>query len=651
MCGIYGQIALTKAKDACGLALQHRGPDAAGRQDLLLKSANQWVSLLHRRLSIIDLSEESNQPMTNEDGSIWIVYNGEIYNFLELKQELVAAGHQFRSNGDSEIVIHGYEEWGEKVFTRLRGMFALALWDSRSNRMLLVRDRIGKKPLFYYLDKTRLFFGSEIKSILASQEVPVEPDLESIDDYLTYLYFPPPRTAFKNIKKLPPATCLSIQVESDGTLNAQQREFWDPLASSAQPVEQSEEAWLEQMSCLVREATNIRLVSDVPLGLTLSGGLDSSTITAIVAQESGQRPETFTVGFRGSKFYNELPSANLVASHFNTNHHVLEADASCTEHLSRVVRHFDEPFGNPTAVLQYILTKLMRQHVTVALSGEGADELFGGYVRYAGAALASQYRKFPRFVTGGLGRHLAERMHDAVDGRHGYRRVREFLQSGWQSEEDMYIDWVGYFSAEEKRELYSPSLAQHVRGRDAGDFLRQRFRRGADLDPINRLGYVDLVSFLACNCLEYSDRMAMANSLEARCPFTDHKLVEFAMQMPGRMKTGWFQTKLPLRKMMNGILPEQILRNKKLGFNPPLPLWIEGELKPLIEELLSPEAVRRRGLFQPKAVETLLADHRAKRRDNALKIWGLLMLEVWFQMYVDDSQVTDGVPDAYAAAH
>jgi asparagine synthase (glutamine-hydrolysing) len=313
--------------------------------------------------------------------------------------------------------------------------------------------------------------------------------------------------------------------------------------------------------------------------------------------------------------------------------------------MTKVVRHFDEPFGNPTAILEYIITRLMRKHVTVAISGDGGDELFGGYVRYAGAALARRYRVLPKFITKGLVSRLSTLMSDATDGRHGFRRVREFTQSAWQAEEEMYIDWVGYFSEAEKQDLYAPAFAAEVGDRDSGDFLRQFFRRGAHLDPLSRLGYVDSASFLCCNCLEYADRMSMANSLEVRAPFTDYRLLEFALQVPQKMKVRRMTTKWITRQALRDVLPREILEKKKMGFNPPLPQWINGELKPVIRQLLSPKTVESRGIFRLEAVQQLLRDHEEHRRDNALKIWALLMIEVWQRMYFD-GQSEDAVLEA-----
>lgn len=635
MCGIYGQIANNPARSACGLSIRHRGPDDAGEKVFPVQGTNLCVTLVHRRLSIIDLSPAGHQPMSNEDGTVWITFNGEIYNFQELRTQLLAANHTFKSKTDTETILHGYEEWGDDIIRRLHGMFALAIWDTRGRKLVLARDRVGKKPIFYYSGNNGFFFGSEIKSLLASGEVPATADPGALHDYLTYLYFPSPHTAYAGIRKLPPATILTVQVGLDGQLVNRQETYWDPVEAAGAAETLSYPQAVEKARYLMDEAVRIRLMSDVPLGVFLSGGLDSGTITAFAAKNCVQPVKTFSIGFRNNQCFDEIEQANEVASRFGTDHHVLQVNAQCAEHIGTVVRHFDEPFGNPTAILEYILTKHMREHVTVALSGDGGDEAFGGYVRYAGAWLAQKYRALPSLITRGLVARVSRLLRDDTSGRHAHRRIREFLESAWLPQEEMYLQWVGYFSEAEKHSLYTPEFASQVGGRDSGDFLRTLFRRGSRLEPLNRLGYVDLSSFLASNCLEYADRMSMANSLEVRCPFTDHQIVEFGLSIPFEWKYRPGNTKRIVRDAMQGVLPESVLRKKKMGFNPPLPQWINSELKPLIAEMLSRKAIEHRGIFQPQAVERLLQDHAEGKRDNALKIWGLLMLEVWHRIYID----------------
>ena len=647
MCGIYGEISDRPAAAACGQLIRHRGPDDTGEQVFALHNPKVYVSLLHRRLSIIDLSPAGHQPMANEDETVWIIFNGEIYNFQELREQLIAAGHHFKSKTDTETIIHGYEQWGEDVIGRLHGMFALAIWDAKQRRLLLARDRIGKKPLFYYCDGSRFLFGSEIKSLLASRETPVQPDWEALHDYLTYLYFPPPRTAFAGICKLPPATLMTVQVCPDGRLVQHQKTFWDPIESAGASKEISLSDAIERTRELINEAVRCRLVSDVPLGVFLSGGLDSGSIAAFAARNSSDRIKTFTIGFQDSKFFDESRIASEVAAKLGADHQLLTVDAHCAGHMTTVIRHFDEPFGNPTAVLEYLLTRKMRQSVTVALSGDGGDEAFGGYVRYAGARMAQRYRKLPSAFTRGFMVRLSGLLRDDTRGRHGYRRVREFLESAWMPQQDMYLQWVGYFSESEKRSMYTSEFSRQVGSRDSGNFLRELFRRGDALDPLARLGYVDIASFLSGNCLEYADRMSMANSLELRCPLADHRIQEFGLSLPFAWKYRRGKTKWILREAMKGILPPSVLQGKKIGFNPPLPQWINRELRPLIADLLSARAVEQRGIFRPDAITALLQDHFEQRRDNALKIWGLLMLELWFRVYIDQKPDSDVEPLYY----
>jgi asparagine synthase (glutamine-hydrolysing) len=643
MCGIYGQISTRRAPQGCSHAIRHRGPDDAGTQTFAVPGTNLIVSLVHRRLAIVDLSRAGHQPMTNEDETVWIVFNGEIYNFQELRGELLAAGHRFRSGTDTETIVHGYETWGEGVISRLHGMFALAIWDATTRRLLLARDRVGKKPLFYHAADDKFLFGSEIKSLLASGEIGAVPNPRALDDYLTYLYFPGPQTAFEGISKLSPATTLTVEISPQGEVSHHLRTFWDPVEIAGAARVPSRKVALEKTRELIDHSVRVRLMSDVPLGVLLSGGLDSGAITAFAAKHSDTPVRTFSVGFRKHKRFDETKYANQVALRFATNHRTLEVDARCAEHMSTVVRHFDEPFGNPTAILEYLLTKHMREHITVALSGDGGDEAFGGYVRYGGAWMAQKYRMLPSFLTGGLLARLSPILRDDTQGRHSYRRVREFLESAWMPQEEMYLRWVGYFSTDEKRALYTPEFAAQVGPRDSGDFLRQLFRRGAALDPLNRLGYVDIASFLVGNCLEYADRMSMANSMEIRCPFTDHRILEFGLSIPFEWKFRPGKTKWIVRQALKGILPASVLKMKKIGFNPPISEWIASELKPVISALLSPEAVQQRGVFRPQAIAGLLRDHYERKRDNGLKIWALLMLEIWFQMYIDHEECAESL--------
>lgn len=633
MCGIFGELGLGPHMGNPGQVLRHRGPDDSGEEVLAVGGSPWSVRLQHRRLSIIDLSPLGRQPMHNEDGTIWITFNGEIFNFQQLRQELVRAGHCFSSATDTETIVHGYEEWGDAVVDRLRGQFAFGIWDQNRRRLLLARDRLGEKPLFYHYSSERFLFASEIKALFAAGSISRDPDFVAIDEYLTYLYFPPPRTAFRGIWKLPAATCLAVELRSLDKFEIRQWTYWDAATAIKQQPLARPADYIEECRELLLEATQLRMIADVPLGISLSGGIDSSAITAMAAQ-SGEPIQTFSVGFPNNAAFDETQFAGIVADQFKTNHRVLRPDVRSAAYLTTVVRHFDEPFGNPTAILQYLLTKSMREHVTVALAGDGGDELFGGYERYRGAALARMYRKLPTMVTRQFGK-AARHLREDTSGRHTFRRFREFAEFAWRGEIDMYFEWVAYYSALERRDLYTPEMAQKVGAEDSSAFLRSGFERGRSLDPISRLGYVDLVSFLSCNCLEYGDRMSMANALEIRTPFTDHKLVEFAFSVPPAAKIRGMTSKWILKKAMERILPAAILNKRKVGFNPPTPAWLANELRPVVAHFLSPQVVTRRGLFSPSVIARIQQDHYASRRDNTFKLWSLLMLELWFRMYLD----------------
>jgi asparagine synthase (glutamine-hydrolysing) len=638
MCGIFGQIAPWRAPSDCAESLRHRGPDDGGVHSLDVPGTGLFVSLAQRRLSIIDLSAAGRQPMSNEDGTVWITFNGEIYNFQELRRELIDAGHRFTSRTDTEVLVHGFEEWGEDLFPRLRGMFALGIWDVKTRRLTLARDHMGKKPIFYFFSPSRFYFASEIKALLATGDISLEPDATAIHDYLTYLYFPYPKTAYRSIWKLPPASVLHIDVLRDGTLSSQENRFWDAATAAHRSPPANLKSAIEEARALVEDVVKVRLMSDVPLGVFLSGGLDSGSIAAAAAKHHENGPlKTFSVGFGSQSAFDESGEASAVAQRLGTEHHTITADPECAKHIATVVRAFDEPFGNPTAILEYVLTKYVRKHVTVALSGDGGDEVFGGYVRYAGAALANRYRRLPKTLTRGVIAPLAARLSEDTAGHHGRRRLREFATSAWKPAPEMYLDWVGYFSDAEKTSLYTPEFAVEAGGANSGAFLMDLFARGGSIDALNRFAYVDLNSFLTGNCLEYADRMSMANSLEVRCPFTDHRLVEFGLRLPFDWKYRSGTTKYILREAMRGILPDAVLCKKKMGFNPPMPRWLSDELRPMIEQLLSDESVERRGFFRAAAVRTLLEEHFTARRDNALKIWALLVLELWCRMYVDRS--------------
>lgn len=586
------------------------------------------VSLGHRRLAVIDLAT-GQQPMSSPDGRYTVVFNGEIYNFREIRNELEGAGSSFTTQSDTEVLLAAFARWGIAGVERLRGMFAFAVWDAQEKALWLVRDRLGVKPLYYTRAGMHLLFASEMKALLAHPAVPRRMNPQAVDDFLAYLYIPAPQTIFEGIFELLPAHWLRWQ---SGQMRIER--YWDALPD---PQNQSEASARDALLERFQEAVRLRRISDVPLGAFLSGGLDSSSIVACLARDSSEPVRTFSLGFgAGEERYTELEYARIAATHFHTEHRELEIRARCAGLLPTVVAHFDEPFGNPTALLIYELSKLTRQHVTVALAGDGGDEVFLGYPRYRGVALHQRMAHLPGPLRSLLTRSAAL-CGESSRGAHGWRRLREFLESARLRWQQAYIRWVTYFSPEARSNLYAPAFRAAIGGYRAEQFMEGWFDRVAHCDPLSQASYVDLHTFLPHNVLEYGDRMSMAHGLEVRLPFTDHKLVELAMRLPARLKLRGSQTKHILRTAMRPRLPAQILQRSKLGLNPPLGIWLRGELAPLIDQHLSPVAVRRTGWFRPEAVAQLIGDFRSGRRDYSLHLWALLVLEQWRRQVLEQS--------------
>ena len=647
MCGIGGGISQYRLPwERVSPLLAHRGPEEEGIHE---EPAGEFrLGLVHRRLRVLDLSPAGRQPMSR--GSLTVVFNGEIYNFLELRRVLEEEGFEFRSSGDTEVILAAYARWGTASIPRLHGMFAFALWDGQRQELVLARDRVGKKPLFYCCAGNRFVFGSEIKAILAALDRTPEVDEQALDDYLTYLYIPYPKTIFRSIRQVEPGTWMRVKVGESG-LTTETHKYWDPMETDGRgsmPLG----GLRSHLQDLIAESVRCRLISDVPLGVLLSGGIDSSSITAMMARTSSEPVRSFSIGFPRHKTYDEIPFARQVAEQFGCTHTVLEAEPGCSKHLAKIVWHFDQPFGNPTAVLTYILSELTKRSVTVALAGDGGDELFGGYPRYIGAYLSRAPRALPGFLRSRLLPWLGQAIRDDTTGRHQFRRLREFLEDAGLPLIEMYLRWIGYFLKADKQALYTPEFAARVQEHDAGSFLRGLYAESDGLEPLNRLAYVDVKSFLCCNVLEYADRMSMAHALELRAPFTDHRLLEFALRVPFRLKFRYGESKWLLKQAMKPFLPPAVLNKRKLGFNPPVGAWINGELRDLPAALLNTKALEARGLFRPETVRLLLDSHRRGHRDYALHIWALMILEIWFRIYVDGrppESVQEDIDEAVAA--
>ena len=634
MCGITGGVPGIDVRvlERMAAALAHRGPDGEG---YFHAPGPAGASLGHRRLAVIDLAG-GRQPMTSADGRWTLVFNGEIYNFRELRRVLEDCGTAFRTNSDTEVLLEAWARWGVDVLERLRGMFAFAIWDGRDRALWLVRDRLGVKPLYYTMAGGRLLFGSEIKALLAHPAVPRRLRPAAVDDYLTFLYVPAPQTIFDGIEELPPAHWLRY---SNGA--AELHRYWQALPL---PAGEAKESAPEELCALLEESVRLRLVSDVPLGAFLSGGLDSSSIVALAARAQADPVRTFSLGFGvGEEHYTELDFARLVSGRYGTQHCELTIRPDCAELMPRVVALFDEPFGNPTSLLLHALSEVTRHHVTVALAGDGGDELFLGYPRYLGARLRRAWGEVPPPLRRGASA-LAQRIPEGTNGHHTRRRVREFFSGGSGSWQNAYIGWVTYFSPGMREELYSPEFRAAFGGHAAEQFLADRFAEVAGCDALSQASYVDLHSFLPHNVLRYGDRMSMAHALELRLPFTDHRLVEFALRLPTGQKLRGNETKRLLRTSMRHLLPEKTLRRSKLGLNPPLGRWLRGELAPLMDRYLSSEAVLRRGWFRPETVKRLREEFASGRRDYSLHLWGLLVLEEWARQYLDGAHTTEAVP-------
>ncbi|MGQ9560880.1 MAG: asparagine synthase (glutamine-hydrolyzing) [Candidatus Oleimicrobiaceae bacterium] len=599
----------------------HRGPDDEGFY------LADGVGLGMRRLSIIDLVT-GKQPMSNEDGSIWIVFNGEIYNHLTLRRTLEQRGHHFRTWADTEAIVHAYEEYGEGCPEHLNGMFAFAIYDTRHRRLLLARDRLGIKPLYYTFDGHRLVFGSELKSILRAPGVPRTIDFQALDAYLTFEYIPAPLSIFQGVAKLPQAHTLVIE---GGRL--QLRQYWDVNFGLGEPEQRSEQEWGEELVALLADAVKIRLMSDVPLGAFLSGGLDSSSVVAMMSRATDSPVKTFSIGF-GEATYNELHYARTVAKTFGTEHHeeVITPDAvGLTETL---IAHLDEPLGDFSIFPTYMVAKMTRRYVTVALSGDGGDELLAGYDTYLADRLARLYVRLPRVLRHRLIEPLAMGMRPTEKKKGLINRTVRFVQGMALPEHLQHVRWMIFLSQAQKESLYAPTLREALAGTNPYQFVEHYFHRVQGADPLSQQQYVDLKTYLPDDILVKVDRMSMAVSLEARVPFLDYRLVEMVGRMPAALRLRNGQTKYILRRAMRGILPEKILTRGKEGFSIPIKNWLRAELRPMMFDLLSQERLRQQGYFAPSYVAALVKEHLTGKANHSHQLWALMVFQKWHDLYM-----------------
>jgi len=612
--------------------LSHRGPDESG---IYLEKKTGRCGLAHRRLSIIDL-DTGQQPMGNEDGTVWISYNGECYNFAELRNALIAAGHRFKSKSDTEVIIHLYEQYDGSCVDYIRGMFAFAIWDERRGRLFLARDRMGKKPLYYGIHQGRFIFASQCKAILQVEGFPRRPDLKAIGDYLVLQYVPSPQSGFADIKQLPPAHTLTVNFDNFSAPEI--RRYWSI------PPEPVFKGSLAEAAELVRAelaaATKMRMISDVPLGAFLSGGFDSTIVVGLMSQASDQPIKTCTIGFT-EQSYNELPYARLAARRFSCDHdeHVVTAD--CQDAVEKLSFYYDEPFADSSALPTYYLSHLARSKVTVALTGDGGDECFGGYDRYK-ALYLSELVAASRVFSPLAGRRFWQKI-PTGEYRSFWRAIKRFMAATGLPPSQRYLRWMAVFDPDVLGHLLSESMARscdNLAGR--WGYFTEYFnstnspgRSEAARIRMQQAMYADGNAYLPGDLNTKIDRASMSIGLELRCPFQDHKVVELAYSLPVHYRHNGLMSKVVLRRAFKDLLPASIRRRRKMGFGVPVGRWFRKELRQIFMDTVLSAKASQRGYFQKKAIETLLEENDRGQEDHGQRLWALLMLELWHRRYID----------------
>lgn len=626
MCGIAGFVTDGEA-DADLLhsmcdSIRHRGPDDEGY------FIDGGVGLGVRRLAIIDV-KTGHQPIQNEDGTITVIFNGEIYNFPQLRSDLEAKGHRFATSTDTECIVHLYEEYADRCVEHMRGMFAFALWDARQQRLLLARDRVGKKPLYYRLTDRGIWFASELKALLQDPSLARELDLVALHHYLTFQYVPAPWSIYKGVRKLPPGHTASYRAPKFALDRYWRLKFADKLVLS-------EDEAAEQLKDRILDATRSRLISERPLGAFLSGGVDSSVVVAAMAETMSGPVKTFSVGFEDKNF-DERYYARLVAERFGTDHHELIVRPNVLDVLGKLVWHYDEPFADSSAIPSYYVAEAARKSVTVVLNGDGGDESFAGYDRYVANLMASKLR-----IPGRLQPLIGRILKGLPDGRRPgsfYRRAKRFSTVLLEGPETRYAHMMSYFANYQKQTLYSPEMSRAVGDIDSYGLLRQAFSESDAPDLVDATLDVDVNTYLPGDLLAKMDIATMANSLEARSPLLDHKVMEFAAALPSHMKIRGRSGKYILKKAARDWLPKEILTRRKMGFGVPLATWLRGDLRDLTHDSLTDSTARSRGYFEPSAVNKLLAQHEGGI-DHSPRIWALLWLELWHRTFIDNHATT-----------
>ncbi len=627
MCGITGFVyknghaADRELLEAMNFAIYHRGPDEDGF------FVHENVGLAMRRLSIIDLAS-GQQPIFNADRTKCIVFNGEIYNYQELRQGLIDRGHELFTKSDTEAVLRLYEESGPDSLQHLRGMFAFAIWDDVDKSLFLARDRVGKKPLLYSRQSNGdLIFGSEFQALLKHPSISREVDHDAIDSYFTYLCVPAPQTGFKAIRKLEPGHWLRWK---DGEVET--RRYW--LPDFSKKIKISEEEAIGETTRLIREATKLRMISEVPLGAFLSGGVDSSVVVALMAQESDAPVKTFSIGFEEQDF-SELKYARAVAEHVGAEYNEFIVRPNAVDVLPTLIDHYGEPYADSSAIPTYYVSKETRKHVTVALNGDGGDESFGGYERYAAMRLAEIYQRFPAalrkiFVEMPVGVLPSSELR-----RSRIRDVQRFIQAANLSRSERYYYWMSGIKESMKNELYTEEFKRDRNGNSPFHFIDQWYRQANGSGMLDATLLADQMTYLPNDLLVKVDIATMANSLEARSPLLDHKIIEFAASLPENLKMRRFQTKYLLKKVAARLVPRNVIYRPKMGFGVPIGAWFRGEMKDFVHSILLSEQAMKRGIMNPAVVARWIDEHETATADHTHRIWGLLMLELWFQRFID----------------
>ncbi|MDQ1558576.1 MAG: hypothetical protein QOD32_1636 [Pyrinomonadaceae bacterium] len=627
MCGIVGIVdRRRRALDEAVLArmceaIRHRGPDEDGFY------YGAGVGLAMRRLAIIDL-KSGQQPMYNADRTAAIVFNGEIYNYKEVRARLEQLGHQFHTDCDTEVVIHAYDEYGADCPTHLRGMFAFAVWDTRTEELFLARDRVGKKPLLYARVGDEFVFGSEFSALLQHPSVGREVNREAIHHYLTFMCVPAPLTAYRDIHKLEPGHTL--RYTRDGEIKTAR--YWQPDFS--RKTRMSEEEAGEQAVEILREAVRVRLMSEVPLGAFLSGGVDSSAVVALMSEVSSTPVKTFSIGFEEQDF-SELHHARRVAEHVGAEHHEFIVRPDAMEILPTLVEHYGEPYADSSAIPTYYVARETRRHVTVALNGDGGDECFAGYERYAAMKLAGKYRSVPGLLREGLIKNAVALYPTSETRRSRARDLKRFLDAASLPTVERYMRWVSVLDTQAKHDLYTDEFTREMSAHHASDFVAPWFADANGAGLVDASLLADTMTYLPNDLLVKVDIASMAVSLEARSPFLDHHVIEFAASLPENLKLRGLTSKYLLKRVLAKLLPAENLSRRKMGFGVPIGHWLRGEMQKFLRDTLLSEKALGRGFFKPAAVKRMVELHTRGERDYAHQLWTLLMLELWFERFID----------------